>query len=159
MKKYIISILVQNNFGVLARVSNLFARRCYNIHSLTVSPTNDPTVSKITVVVMGDDQIAERVLKQVSKLEETIEVMQMEEDEALCKELVLVKILTPSSETCSQVSKIVEDFHAKMLRVATDYMTVELTDVPSKVESFVEELNQFQIKDMCCTGVTALESK
>lgn len=159
MKKYILSLVVQNNFGVLARISSLFARRGYNIHSLTVSPTNDPAVSKITVVVMGDDEMAEKVLKQVSKLEETIDVMQIEEDVALCKELVLIRLLTPDSEACSQVSRIVEEFHAKMLRIAPDCMTVELTDIPSSVDSFVQSLNKLEIKEMCRTGVTALESK
>lgn len=156
MKKYILSLLVKNNFGVLARISSLFARRGYNIHSLTVSPTNDSTVSKITVVVMGDDEVVEKVLKQVSKLEETLEVKQIEEFSSFCKELVLLKLATKNLAVCSKVSKIADDFHAKLLYVTPEYMTVELTDVPSKVDSFLDELNGFEFLEMGRTGVTAL---
>lgn len=159
MKKYVLSLLVQNNFGVLARISSLFARKGNNIHSLNVSPTNDPTVSKITVVVIGDDEMADKTIKQVSKLEETINVTKLEECSALCKELVLIKLLTTDKDTYSRVHKIGSDFKAKLLCETPNLTAMELTDSPSKIDLFVNQLNSFKIIGISRTGATALELK
>lgn len=158
MKKFILSVLVQNNPGVLARISSLFGKKGYNIESLTVSPTNDSSESKITMVVMGDDEIVEKVFKQVSKLEETIKVVQVKEEYSLCKELVLVKLQAKDTSTCSKVRDVLAEFKAKMIESDSNTMTVELADVPSKVESFVGSLKHFDVMEMCRTGVTSLES-
>lgn len=157
MKKYVLSLLVQNNFGVLARISSLFARKGNNIHSLNVSPTNDPTISKITVVVMGDEEMAEKTLKQVSKLEETISVTKLEENSTLCKELVLIKLLTNDKETCSRVNQIGIRFQAKLLYETPKFTALELTDAPSIIDSFVNQLDHFNIIGISRTGATALE--
>ncbi len=92
MKKYILAVVVQNNAGVLARISSLFGRRGYNIESLTVSPTTNPRISRITIIVTGDEYILEQIIKQVSKLYETIRIEHLLEEKALCEELVFVKI-------------------------------------------------------------------
>jgi len=157
MKKYILSLLVKNNFGVLARISSLFARKGNNIHSLNVSPTNNPTLSKITVVVLGDDEMSEKTIKQVEKLEETVKVTKLEEGSALCKELILIKLLTKDATVCSQVHQIANEFHAKLLYETQNYTSMELTDAPDRVDSFVSQLNDFNIVEICRTGIAALQ--
>ena len=148
MKKHILSLVVQNNFGVLARISSLFARRGYNIDSISASPTNEPKITKITVVVEADDEIIEKVFKQVSKLEEVEKVTQIDEKEAICKELALLKIHTEDTATSAEISNTVE--------IQPNSVTVELSDIPSNVDNFVTALSKFEIEEMCRTGVTAL---
>ena len=156
MKKHILSLVVQNNFGVLARISSLFARRGYNIDSISASPTNEPKITKITVVVEADDEIIEKVFKQVSKLEEVEKVTQIDEKEAIFKELALLKIHTEDTTTSSKISKIISEFQGKILEIKPNSVTVELSDIPSNVDKFVEALSKFEIEEMCRTGVTAL---
>ena len=95
MEKYILSVTVQNNAGVLARVSSLFGRRGYNIDSLTVSATTDPKVSCMSIIVQGDHMVLEQIMKQLAKLEEVMHVVHLEEDSSCCSELVFVKLHTP----------------------------------------------------------------
>lgn len=156
MKKYILSLVVQNNFGVLARISSLFARRGYNIDSISASPTNNPKITKITVVVEADDEIIEKVFKQVSKLEEVEKVTQIDEKKTICKELVVLKIHTEDTGTSAKISNTTSEFQGKILEIQQNSLTVELADIPSNVDSFVEALSQFEIEEMCRTGVTAL---
>jgi len=156
MKKYILSLVVQNNFGVLARISSLFARRGYNIDSISASPTNEPKITKITVVVEADDEIIEKVFKQVSKLEEVEKVTQIDEKQAICKELALLKIHTENTATSAEISNTISEFQGKILEIQQDSVTVELSDIPSNVDNFVSALSQFDILEMCRTGVTAL---
>ncbi len=156
MKKYILSLVVQNNFGVLARISSLFARRGYNIDSISASPTNNPKITKITVVVEADDEIIEKVFKQVSKLEEVEKVTQIDEKKTICKELVVLKIHTEDTATSAEISNTTSEFQGKILEIQPNSLTVELADIPSNVDSFVDALSQFEIEEMCRTGVTAL---
>ena len=93
MQKYILSVMVKNNSGVLARVSSLFGRRGFNIDSLTVSATTDPTISRMSIIVTGDEATLEQIIKQLSKLEEALWVEQLWEDDSYCRELVFVKVL------------------------------------------------------------------
>ena len=146
MKKYILSLVVQNNFGVLARISSLFARRGYNIDSISASPTDNPKITKITVVVEADDEIIEEVEK----------VTQVDEKQAICKELALLKIHTEDTATSAEISNTVSEFQGKILEIQPNSVTVELSDIPSNVDSFVTALSQFEIEEMCRTGVTAL---
>ena len=156
MKKYILSLVVQNNFGVLARISSLFARRGYNIDSISASPTNEPKITKITVVVEADDELIEKVFKQVSKLEEVEKVTQIVEKETICKVLAVLKINTKDTVTSAEISNVVLEYEGKILEIQKDAITVELTDIPSNVDAFVKALSQFEILEMCRTGVTAL---
>ena len=155
MKKHILSLVVQNNFGVLARISSLFARRGYNIDSISASPTNEPKITKITVVVEADE-IIEKVFKQVSKLEEVEKVTQIDEKEAICKELALLKIHTEDTATSAEISNTVLEYQGKILEIQPNSVTVELSDIPSNVDNFVTALSKFEIEEMCRTGVTAL---
>lgn len=156
MSKYILSVTVENNYGVLARVSSLFARRGFNIDSLTVSPTNNTQISKITIVVMGDENVLQQVLKQVSKLEEVIRVVHLVEDNSLCKELVLVKLKAENVATCSDISDVVSSFKARIIDIGVSSISVELSDIPSEVDCFIKTLNKFDIIDISRTGVTAI---
>ncbi len=156
MKKHILSLVVQNNFGVLARISSLFARRGYNIDSISASPTNEPKITKITVVVEADDELIEKVFKQVSKLEEVEQVTEIDERETVCKELALLKVGAEDTAVSAEISGVVLAYDGKILEIQQDAITVELTDIPSNVDAFVKALSKFKILEMCRTGVTAL---
>ncbi|MDD3350378.1 MAG: acetolactate synthase small subunit [Eubacteriales bacterium] len=156
MQKYILSVLVQNNAGVLARVASLFGRRGYNIDSLTVSETNNPGVSYITMAVTGDESILEQIIKQASKLEEVYSVHEISEKQALSRELLLIKMeLTEGDRTA--LREIADIYKAKIVDLAPKSMIIELTGSTQKIEAFLGIMKEYQIIEMCRTGVTALE--
>ncbi len=156
MKRYILSVLVQNNPGVLARVASLFGRRGYNIDSLTVSETNNPGISIITLTVTGDENILEQIIKQASKLEEVIKVHHIQEQHALSRELLLIKMKI-DSETRTSLREISEIYEAKIVDLAPASMIIELTGTTQKIDAFLGIMKDFTIIEMCRTGVTALE--
>lgn len=156
MEKYILSVVVQNNAGVLARVSSLFGRRGYNIDSLTVSATTNPKVSRITIVVRGDDAILEQIIKQVSKLEETIQVKHLLEDEAYCRELVFVKIAGEDALIRESAREVAEVYGAHVVQSKDDALLIELTEVPSRIDAFLSVIANFPIIETCRSGVTAM---
>jgi acetolactate synthase I/III small subunit len=156
MQKYILSVLVQNNAGVLARVASLFGRRGYNIDSLTVSETNNPGVSYITMAVTGDENILEQIIKQASKLEEVYSVHEISEMQALSRELLLIKMeITNGARTA--LREIADIYEAKIVDLAQKSMIIELTGTTQKVEAFLGIMKDYKIIEMCRTGVTALE--
>lgn len=156
MQKYILSVLVQNNAGVLARVASLFGRRGYNIDSLTVSETNNPGVSYITMAVTGDENILEQIIKQASKLEEVYSVHEISEMQALSRELLLIKMeITNGARTA--LREIADIYEAKIVDLAQKSMIIELTGTTQKVEAFLGIMKDYNIIEMCRTGVTALE--
>ncbi|MDD2483996.1 MAG: acetolactate synthase small subunit [Eubacteriales bacterium] len=156
MQKYILSVLVQNNAGVLARVASLFGRRGYNIDSLTVSETNNPGVSYITMAVTGDESILEQIIKQASKLEEVYSVHEISEKQALSRELLLIKMeLTEGDRTA--LREITDIYKAKIVDLAPKSMIIELTGSTQKIEAFLGIMKEYHIIEMCRTGVTALE--
>lgn len=155
MGKYIVSALVHNNAGVLARVSSLFGRRGYNIDSLTVSATNDTHVSRITMTVMGDDYILEQIIKQFSKLEEAIKVVHILEEDAHCLELVLIKIAA-DAVVRESVREVCEVYGAKVVESTEKTIIVRLTDAPSAIDTFINVISNFPIIEMSRTGLTAL---
>ena len=114
MEKYILSVTVQNNAGVLARVSSLFGRRGYNIDSLTVSATTDPKVSCMSIIVQGDHMVLEQIMKQLAKLEEVMHVVHLEEDSSCCSELVFVKLHTPDVSVRSDIRQLCELYGARV---------------------------------------------
>ena len=131
-----LSILVDNNSGVLARVAGLFARRGYNIDSLTVSATNDPLLSRITVSVQGDRQILDQIIHQTEKLIETRAIAIMEPDESIQRELVLVKVAADDSNR-STIREVAEIYKAKIADLTVDSMIMELTGRPAKIDAFL----------------------
>jgi acetolactate synthase I/III small subunit len=156
MKKYILSIIVENNAGVLARVASLFGRRGYNIDSLTVSETNNPGTSNITLTVTGDENILEQIIKQVNKLEEVICVHHLAENKALTRELLLIK-MEIDNVTRTSLREISDIYEAKIVDLAPRSMMIELTGTTQKIDAFLGIMKDYPILEMCRTGVTALE--
>ncbi len=155
MNKQVLSILVDNHSGVLARVASLFCQRGFNIDSLTVSNTDNPEISRITIVTEGDKQVLEQIIKQTGKLEETRAVVHLKNEDSLFRELLLVKIAA-DHRVRREVCSICEIYRAKIVDLTVTSMIVELTGSPSKIDGFMEMMKEYQILEMCRTGVTAL---
>lgn len=155
MRKMVLSILVDNTAGVLSRVAGLFSRRGYNIDSLTVGETQDPALSRMTVVVSGDDQILEQIGKQLNKLEDVREIIELEDGESVCRELVLVKVEADVTKRQSVIA-VADIFRAKIVDVAIDSLMIELTGNQSKIDAFINLLDGLVIKELVRTGLTGL---
>lgn len=156
MQKYILSVTVRNNSGVLARVSSLFGRRGYNIDSLTVSATTDPKISRMSIIVTGDEPILEQIIKQVSKLEEVMLVEHLQEADSYCRELVFVKILTEDGAAKDNIRQVAEVYGARIIESAEQYMVVVLSESPSRIDAFLTVVANFEVMEMCRSGVTAI---
>ena len=155
MEKYIVAALVRNHSGVLARVSSLFGRRGFNIDSLTVSPTMDEDISRITLVTIGDEYTLEQILKQMKKLEECISVVHIDEEEAHCRELVLVKI--HGDQTVQEsIREICEVYGAGILTTINDTIIVRKNGTPSDVDTFLSVLSNYDVVESSRTGITAM---
>ena len=155
MKKMVLSILVQNTAGVLSRVSGLFARRGYNIDSLIVSETESEGFSRMTIVCRGEDAVLEQIRKQLSKLVDVKDIIELEPKTSVCRELVLCKIAV-ESEKRQQILSIAEIFRAKVVDVTENAMMIELTGNKQKLDAFLDLLNGFEIMELVRTGVTGL---
>ncbi|RXA19336.1 acetolactate synthase small subunit [Methanosarcina sp. MSH10X1] len=153
--KHTLAVLVENKSGVLSRVSALFSRRGYNIDSLAVGVTEDPEISRMTIVVHGDDHVLEQVTKQLNKLVDVIKVSDIGGDETVERELALIKVAADAS-TRSEIIQIVDIFRARIVDVAPKSMTVEVTGDEAKIEAIEKLLRQFGIKEMARTGKIAL---
>ncbi|WP_283674825.1 acetolactate synthase small subunit [Butyricicoccus sp. Marseille-Q5471] len=156
MQKYILSVIVRNNSGVLARVSSLFGRRGYNIDSLTVSTTTDPAISRMSIIVTGDEPILEQVLKQVSKLEEVLWVEHLKETDSYCRELVFVKLAAEDTAARDAVRQVSDVYGAHIVESTEGAIIVELTEVPSRIDAFLSVIGNFKVLEMCRSGVTAI---
>ena len=162
MEKYILSVTVQNNAGVLARVSSLFGRRGYNIDSLTVSATTDPKVSCMSIIVQGDHMVLEQIMKQLAKLEEVMHVVHLEEDSSCCSELVFVKLHTPDVSVRNDIRQLC-DLYGASLGAGVDkfgeYQIIALgvIGVDSRIDAFLDVISNFKILEMSRSGVTAIE--
>jgi len=153
--KRTISVLVENHFGVLTRVSGLFSARGFNIDSLAVGETEDPTVSRMTIVAHGDDRVLEQIIKQLNKLIDVIKVVDISDEDMIDRELVLVKV-DADQQTRSEIMQIVNTFRAKILNVGSKTLTIEVTGGEGKVDAIVELLKPFGIRETVRTGVIAL---
>ena len=155
-KRRVISLLVDNQSGVLARVSNLFCRRGFNIDSLTVSATNDPAVSRITVTITSDEKALSQLILQTERLEVTRQVFVLNESTALERELLLLKVRANVTNR-AELREISSIYKAKIIDLSPDSMVFELTGRPEKVDAFLKLMADYQILEQCRTGVTALE--
>jgi len=156
MGRHILSVLVENQAGVLSRVAGLFSRRGFNIDSLAVGTTEDANVSRMTIVVDGDEYTVEQVSKQLNKLIDVIKVRRLEKDELLIRELVLAKV-TATAETRSEIIQIVDIFRGNIVDVAQNALTIEITGDADKINAFEEMVRIFGIKEMVRTGTIAIE--
>ncbi len=154
--KHTISVLVENHSGVLSRISGLFSRRGFNIESLAVGPTHDPSISRITIVADGDEHTVEQIEKQLNKLIEVIKVKTFAKDEFLARELMIVK-LTVSPEKRSEVMTIAEIINAKVMDVTLTTMTLEICDAYAQLCRFEEIIAPYGIIEMVRTGTVAIE--
>ncbi|MDY5576811.1 MAG: acetolactate synthase small subunit [Lachnospiraceae bacterium] len=155
MRKVVLSVLVDNTSGVLNRVAGLFSRRSFNIDSLTVSETENPLYSRMTIVVHGDEETLEQIKKQMLKLVDVKEIKELTAGESVCRELVLVKVAVNAEER-PQITAIADSFRAKIVDVAKHSMMLELTGNENKLEAFIELLNGFEILELVRTGLTGL---
>lgn len=155
MRKMVLSVLVGNTSGVLNRVAGLFSRRGYNIDSLTVSETENPLFSRMTIVVHGDDEILEQIEKQMNKLIDVKEIKELKDGESVCRELILVKVAA-NAEQRQQIIAITDVFRAKIVDVCTDSLMVELTGNQQKLDAFIGLLEGFEILELVRTGITGL---
>lgn len=155
MKQIVLSLLVDNTPGVLSRVAGLFTRRGYNIDSIAAGVTQNPKYTRITVVVTGDDIILEQIRKQLLKLEDVVKIMQLEDNNSVCRELVLVKVKADKKEK-QEIIAVADIFRAKIVDVSKNSLIIELTGNVNKIQAFISLLDGFDIIEMVRTGLTGL---
>lgn len=153
--RHTISVLVENKFGVLARISGLFSGRGFNIDSLNVAPTQDSALSRVTVVVRGDDTVLDQINKQLLKLVNVIEVIDFQEGQAVERELVLAKVKA-DTRTRSEIIQIVDIFRAKIINVSPESVIVEITGDEGKINGFLSMVESFGILELARTGKLAM---
>ncbi len=153
--RHTISVSVENKPGVLARISSLFSARGFNIDSLAVGETEQRDISRMTIVVKGDEKILEQVMKQLNKLIDVIKVTDFVEQPHLERDLVLIKVNAGKGKR-SEVLEIVDIFRAKIVDVASDSVIVEMTGDEEKILALVSMLKPFGIKEMVRTGIVAM---
>lgn len=156
MRRIVLSILVDNTAGVLSRVAGLFSRRGYNIDSLSVGETQDPAYSRMTVAVSGDNQILEQIEKQLNKLEDVKEVIELKDGKSVCRELILVKVQAGPQQRQAVIA-VADIFRAKIVDVSRESLMVELTGNQAKLDAFISLLEGYTIKELVRTGLTGLE--
>lgn len=156
MAKHTLSVLVENHAGVLSRVAGLFSRRGFNIDSLAVGVTVKPEISRMTIVVDGDDYIVEQVSKQLNKLINVIKIKQLEKTDSVNRELALIKVKADTS-TRGEIIQIVEIFRAKIVDVSKNTVTIEISGGAEKVKALEDMLTQFGICEIVRTGIIAIE--
>lgn len=155
MARHTLSVLVENKPGVLARVSGLFARRGFNIHSLAVGPTEHDDVSRMTIVVNVENKPLEQVVKQLNKLINVLKIVELEKDAGVERELLLIKVKADPS-TRAQIVEIADIFRSKIVDVSPNALTIEATGAPDKLEALMVLLGGYGVKELVRTGLVAL---
>lgn len=153
--KRVYSLLVDNNPGVLSRISGLFSRRGYSIDSITAGVTADPRFTRITIVASGDELILSQIEKQVRKLEDVIEIKVLREGESVYRELIMVKVRADAAQRAEIIS-VADIFRAKVVDVEKESLMLELTGNQSKLEAFLNLLDGYEILELARTGITGL---
>ncbi|MDP2887165.1 MAG: acetolactate synthase small subunit [Ignavibacteria bacterium] len=156
LRRHTISVLVENKFGAFNRVAGMFAAKGYNIDSLSVGPTEEEAISRMTIVTRGDDQIIEQITKQLNKLIDTIKVVDLTFENFVERELVLVKVQSTQSSR-SEIMQIAEIFRAKVIDISPKSLTLEATGSQQKVDAIIKMLKPFGIKELARTGRVALK--
>jgi acetolactate synthase-1/3 small subunit len=156
--RHTISVLVQNKFGVLTRVAGLFSGRGFNIDSLNVAPTHDPSMSRMTIITRGDDATLDQIVKQLNKLVDSLEVQDFRDGEYVDRELVLVRIGV-NSQSRAEVMQITDIFRAKIVDVQPSSLTIEITGSEAKLSKFLGLMDNFGVQELTRTGKVALPRK
>ncbi|MBR6898361.1 MAG: acetolactate synthase small subunit [Lachnospiraceae bacterium] len=155
MSQIVLSLLVDNQAGVLSRVSGLFSRRGYNIDSLTVGETENPLYSRMTVVANGEPEVLEQIEKQLAKLVDVVEITNLAPNKSVTRELVLIKV-SANAENRHKITEIAGIFRANIVDIYSNSMMLEMTGGMQKIEAFIELLKPFEILQLVRTGVTGL---
>lgn len=153
--RHIISILIENEAGALSRVAGLFSARGYNIESLTVAPTEDPTLSRMTLVTRGSEEIIEQITKQLNKLIDIVKLIDLAETSHVERELMLVKVKT-SSETREEIKRLSDIFRGKVIDVTNNSYVIEMTGASDKLDAFVSALDDSSIIETVRSGPTSM---
>ena len=144
MRSQVFSLLVDNNSGVLSRISGLFSRRGYSIDSITAGMTADPRFTRITIVSSGDEQILSQIEKQLRKLEDVVDIKALKAEESVCRELIMVKLRANAAQ------------RGEIISVAEDCLIIELTGTQNKLEAFLNLLTDYEVLELARTGITGL---
>jgi acetolactate synthase-1/3 small subunit len=153
---HVVSLLVENHQGVLVRIAGLFAGRAYNLESLTVGVTNDPSVSRITLVCKGEDAIVEQIKKQLNKLIDVIKVIDLTGLSAMHRELALIKVAAPPDKR-GEIIQVADVFRAHVIDVGTDSMILEVTGSTEKIEDLISILSAYTIAEISRSGLISME--
>lgn len=156
INQFVIAVYVENKFGVLTRVTSMFTRRGFNIDALTVGETESPEYSRITISLSGDGYAKEQLINQLKKLYNVKKVEVLEDNEAIKRELSLIKVVN-NAQTRGDILSAVEVYRAKVIDFTADEMCIEITGDPSKIDAFVKLMIPYGIIEMCRTGIVALE--
>jgi len=153
--RHILSLLMENEAGALSRVSGLFSARAFNIESLTVASTEDPTVSRMTLVTNGSDAIVEQVTKQLNKLVDVIKVVDLNDYRHIERELMLIKVMA-KKEDRDEIKRMVEIFRGRIIDVTENTYTIEMTGTGEKLDAFIEALDESLILEVVRSGVSGI---
>ena len=156
--RHIISVMLENESGALSRVSGLFSARGFNIESLTVAATNDPTLSRMTIVSVGDDNIIEQIVKQLEKLIDVVKVVDLTATEHVERELLLVKI-DVNPKTQADIDRQIDQFSGKIVDVSEDTYLVEVAGQSKRINEFLDSLDESKVLEVSRTGVTGVCQK
>lgn len=154
--RHIISVLLENESGALSRVAGLFSARGYNIESLTVAPTEDPSLSRMTLVTDGSEQIIEQITKQLNKLVDVVKLLDLTEGAHIEREMMLIKVRADGSEGREEIKRLIDIFRGRIIDVTESTYTLELTGTGSKLDSFIEALGTTTILETVRSGVSGI---
>ncbi|MBE0439271.1 MAG: acetolactate synthase small subunit [Gammaproteobacteria bacterium] len=156
MRRHIISILIENEAGALSRVAGLFSARAYNIESLTVAPTEDPTLSRMTIVTVGTERIIEQIIKQLNKLIDVVKLLDLSEGPHIEREMMLIKVKVATMSQRDDVKRLSDIFRGNIIDVTPSTYTIELTGSATKIDSFIEALAEHKILETVRSGVSGI---
>jgi acetolactate synthase-1/3 small subunit len=154
--RHIISILMENEAGALSRVAGLFSARGYNIESLTVAPTEDPSLSRMTLVTRGSDEIIEQITKQLNKLIDVVRLVDLTEGLHIEREMMLVKVQAAESEARNEIKRLADIFRGKIIDVTSSTYTIELTGTGDKLDAFIAAVDEGAILETVRSGVSGI---
>ncbi|MDO4777746.1 MAG: acetolactate synthase small subunit [Cardiobacteriaceae bacterium] len=154
-KRHVVSLLLANEAGALSRVVGLFSARGFNIDSLNVAPTQDPTVSRLTLTTLGDQALIEQINKQLNKLVDVIKLVHIEEHELIDRDMMMVKVIADEKER-GQILQLAEVFRARVVDMHPQSIVIEISGSPRKLDAFLAMIDHRKIREMARTGVTGV---
>lgn len=156
MEKYVLSIIADNRANVLARIAALFARRRFNIDTITASGTSNPEISRITIVIQGDEDTVRQIIGQTEKMQDVREVFALEPVNSVTRELLMIKVAADVNNR-GEVRDIADIYKAKIIDLSADSMIMELTGKTEKIDAFLKVMAPYEVLEMCRTGITGME--